>query len=233
MKIPIFIILFSLVSISCDSDVYFGYKFTTEELSVTTLISGYVTNYYTDQPVDNVLVRFGIQETFSDVNGYYQLDYLLSEDELRNKMTEISFEKENYFPSQQSAILSNLENTIDVGLKYAAPIIVSTARPYLTPTFLVCQAIIHDYQGLENLESVQVAYHFPTSIAQVYDTVRVDLEFHQSPEYGIGYYQEFRYFIDEEMFYYIEAMDKDGFSSRLLHSIRPNHPDAPIFDPYN
>jgi hypothetical protein len=61
------IILFTLFS-GCDLKKYTGYDYTAQELSETTQISGYITNFYTGDSVYDARLRFSTQETLTNFN---------------------------------------------------------------------------------------------------------------------------------------------------------------------
>lgn len=182
------IILFTLFN-GCDLQKYTGYDHTAQELVETTQIYGYITNFYTGDSVYDARLRFGTQETLSDFNGSYALNYVMNDDEERNKPTPILISKENYYPYQKETVLLPTKNQLDFQIKYAAPIIVDTRRRE-ADSLLVCQAIIKDYQGIETLKSIKLTYvYLDTFVGKVVDSLTVDLPLVHQPDNVTGFFQ--------------------------------------------
>ena len=189
MKSQIALLFMFLLFNSCDLDTYTGYNFTAEDVSETTLISGFVTNTYTDQPVDDAFVRFGTQETISDETGFFQINYLMSDDEVRNKPTLVDVEKVDFYSHSQETSLLPDENTFNFKLRYAAPIVIDTRRREVDST-LYCQAIIKDYQGIETLSEVLVTYaYLDTFVGEVIDSLTLKMRLFEQIDRVTGHYQ--------------------------------------------
>ena len=89
------LILTVIIFSNCDPDTYIGYDHSAQELNETTQISGYVTSFFTGDPVYDTRLRFGTQETLTNVDGFYSIKYVLSDDEARNKPTPFTIIKPN------------------------------------------------------------------------------------------------------------------------------------------
>jgi len=253
-------IFLSFFIISCDLDIYTGYEYSAQELTNTSSITGQITHFYNSDSVQNALVRFGNQETLTDRKGNYYINYLLSEDELRNKPTSIYVYKENYYPISYETLLSPLENTYNFTLRYAAPIIMDTRRRPVD-SLLICQAIVKDYQGILSLESLQVTYYYLDDyVGQVVDSLKINIPMVHMPDKDKGYFQlivddpastvgsDSSEFVNSKLsgiegisivhptqflavYYYIEAIDEEGYRHRVFHTTNPIYPDALLFDP--
>ncbi|MEJ2545602.1 MAG: hypothetical protein P8Y99_16180, partial [Calditrichaceae bacterium] len=127
MKILFLIILIFAVSY-CDYDKYIGYDHTAQDLLTTALIEGTVTHFYTGEPVFNASIRIGNQETLSNINGYYSINYILTDNENRNKPVPIHISAPDYFPDSLITLIEPLGKEYNFQLKYAAPIILNAVR---------------------------------------------------------------------------------------------------------
>lgn len=219
--------------LSCALDEYTGYNYTTQQLSETTQISGHVTSFFTGYPVYDARLQFGTQETLTDFDGFYSLNYLLSDDENRNKPSPLTIIKPNYYPYSTELMLLPTGNTLNFSLKYASPIIYDTRRvPYYDQ--LICQAILKDYQGIGTISSVNTIYYFLNDDGSISDSVSYPMSLVHIENNFTGYYQ----FIQTEIssaamaaYYNITARDNEGYTDRLFHSTNPIYPDHFLFDP--
>ena len=110
---------------------------------------------YTNTPVENAIIQVGNQTTVTDDSGKYSLIYTYESDEERNKPIEVIVVAENYITHNTSIIIYPVENQLDISLVYAAPII---EKSILFGN--ICQAIVTDYQGAEDIKSGIVYVYF-------------------------------------------------------------------------
>ena len=228
----IFYLLILIMYISCDTDRYLGYDIEGQELAETAIITGKITNLYDGMPVYQAKVKIGILETLTDHQGDYQIPYILSDDENRNKPVLISISKENYFQFKDSTLIVPAPMSLNFSLRYAAPMITAIARrTHPTNQFqVVCQAIIRDYQGVNNIDSVIAVFSYlnESDKLNLYKSV---MEFKGMLSSIEAYYQTTVEVSNLTTYLWILAKDKDHYSDSLFHSIRPDYPDLFLFDP--
>lgn len=213
---------------SCDFEKYTGYKITGEELLSTTIIHGKITNYYTDEPVKIVNITFGDQKTITNFNGEFEINYLLSEEEKRNKKTYYKIQREGYYTIEDSTYLLPQANEFNFEFKYGSPIVEDAAWVKVSPEENYCQAIIKDYQGINSIVMAKVyLYKFNQGVL---DTIKYDLNLLSMPDTQTGYYQA-QYFepIGALYFYDIYVKDNDNFLLLSRQTINMHDPDDFIF----
>jgi len=144
---------------SCDLEKMSSYDYDTDLMTESVKIYGTITNRYTFEPVKDVVVSMQNQSTFTGADGKYLLYYHFTQDEDRNQPVALKIEEPNYNTIDTSIIVFP-ENEINVFLKYAAPEI---KKICLIDTLGICQAIVHDYQGYNDIVFVEVnlAYRIP------------------------------------------------------------------------
>ena len=155
-KIILFFLLSqSLINQGCDTDKYFGYNYEADQLIQSSTIFGTVLMSYTSTPVENAKIQFGNQTTLSDEQGKYTLDYIFEDDEDRDKSIDVIVSADKYITHITSIVIYPVENQLDISLVYAAPII---EKSILFGN--ICQAIVTDYQGAEDIKSGIVYVYF-------------------------------------------------------------------------
>lgn len=222
-----FLIIFT---ISCDFDRYVGYDLDAQELLETTRVSGTVRNFYTLLPVPNARIRVGLLETISDINGRYNINYILTDDENRNKPVELNVQAHNFFSFTDTTLLKPISNQFNFRIKYAAPIVQQAARVYdnSNPFIVTCQSIVFDYQGWENISSVHIVFFYAIGS----DSLILQMERVYEQDANTAYYQVIRE--DEVSFtddYFIIVEDFDGFSDKFELSNNPFKLDDFLFNP--
>ena len=216
----------------CNLDNYTGYDYSAQDVSTHTKISGYVTNFFNGYKVENALIRFGDQETLSDHNGFYTINYVMSDDEARNKPTIIEVIKEDYYYYTKETQLLPDKNIYDFDLKYASPIIMDTRRRIVGEE-LICQAIVKDYQGIGTLERVEALYIMVNSEGTIIDSLRSRMRFVHLENASTAWFQLKTAIPDSNaVYYYLEAHDEEGYSHKVFHTTDPRYPDHLLFDPY-
>ena len=231
IKILIIFAIFSLYN--CDSDKYFGYENTGQDLLNSTIFKGRITHFYTSRPVTNAIINIGSQETSTDTNGFYMLKYIFSDDELRNKPVKIYVHAADYYEDSLNVLVELVENEYNFQLKYAPPIILEAKRRFYPPTNMfqinfICQAIVKDYQGWEDIDSVFAFFKTPTN--QI--SYQIPMNFIKYVDIYTAYYQlNYHGDINLSVQYSIIAKDKSGFNSSQNYVNDPNILDYLLFDP--
>jgi len=219
-KLCIFLIL---ILYGCDFDKYLGYDNKAQELLNTAAVSGSITNFYTDDPVSNALVKVGQQETLTNSNGLYSLNYVLTDDEERNKPVHIHISAHNYYPDSITTLIEPLDNMYNFQLRYAAPMIKDIVRQQYR-FFDICQAIVSDYQGWQDIDSVYALF-YPLSGEQ---PVKVPLALVYNDGQNTGYYQvTYEKETTMDLPYSVIAVDFDKYTDRLD---KANNPFNPVED---
>ena len=151
----IVLVLIALLTVfSCDLEKFLGYQYEVDPLPEFATISGKIKNRFTGAPVTEAIIRFGEQETTTDSSGYYQLNYIFNEDDLRNRPVTVSIEAYNYYSLNTEEIVFP-ENRLNYQLDYAAPIVKRVAL-----IGHICQAEILDYQGAQDIQRVRGSFFY-------------------------------------------------------------------------
>ena len=226
-----YILLTSIfILLSCDYDRYFSYDTDAEELLKTTPVKGRIMHYYRNEPVSNALVQVGAQETLTDINGFYNIDYILTDNEERNKPVQIQVSAHNFYSESLSTLIEPLGNTYNFSLKYAAPIINDAIRrfdPY-NKFLLICQAVITDYQGWQDIDSVYAIFY--NSASGEPSIVPLQLVGYMG-DYVSHYQATYQGETNFELRYSIIAIDKDNYSDQLDKANTAYETDNYLFTP--
>lgn len=230
-----FLCLFLWFIPSCDYDRFIGYDIEAQDLLETTRISGKVTNYYTDQPVFSARLKIGSLEALTNLNGQYQITYVFTADEARNKPIAVSVEATNFFPENDSILISPLGNELNFTLRYAAPIILRVARRISVIETdkewlkyrVICQAVLMDYQGITNISQAFASFYYHEAA----DTLKVPLFIKSILSNNTANYQGiYEGMITFDLNYDVIAEDFDGFSDLMQRANNPFQQDELLFD---
>ena len=231
IKILIIFAIFSLYN--CDSDKYFGYNMNAQELLKSTIFEGQITHFYTHRPVTNAIIKMGTQETATDTNGFYHHKYIINEDELRNKPIELIVSAKDYESDSLTVLIDPIHNEYNFELKYLPPIIQESMRNYIPPSnnieiTLFCQAIVKDYQGWVDIQSVVAVFYNESND----ELVRMPLEFIKNSDSYTGYYQvKYQGEANLSSYYSIIATDRENHEDSYAFADTPF--DYFLFDPYS
>lgn len=187
LKYIVLILMLFLIS-NCDLEKLSNYKYDNDPIPESAKIYGTLINKYTFSPVAGAHISIHNQSTISDKDGNYVLYYHYIEDEDRNQPVSIRFTQEEYLTVDSSFVIFP-ENEINAFLPYASPEI---RRIGLVDTIGICQAIVHDYQGFNDIASVEVhlAYRVP---GEKYPSLytRMQMERVMTDSIRTNYYQVF------------------------------------------
>jgi hypothetical protein len=229
-KTVIISVLLFIISSGCDSEKFFGYQYDAEILVESARLQGKVINMFTGERVENAKIVVNNQFTYSDERGNYQLIYILSDDEIRNKESKIEVSAENYHTFTITRLL-NPEETVflDFSLEYGAPIIEEAASPFLS----LVQAIVFDYQGYSDIRNVTAHIDYVDSYNNIYAEFDIPMNLHGIENQFRAYYQvTVSSTMDQYVLSYlfaVSAVDMSGFSNRIRHLNDPKTPDVLIF----
>ena len=210
-----------LILIACEEN-FWGYNYNAPELINITRIKGKITNQFSGEPVAAATIIINGQKTMSVENGNYLLNYIVPEDAEPNKveMGHISVSAPQYLPYTTTLPIYPFENIIDIEMEYADPIVKNAVS-----NGDITQAIITDYQGVEDINYVSVTYNLHIEgvvVRAEYEMVYID----QSDDFT-AFYQHI--IIDPEMgnWFRITAKDKSGNTHRADFTI--NQHDSLLF----
>jgi len=228
----VFVLIMFLFSTGCNSEKFLKYNYDAEELAESAAISGTVINKFTRRGVAFAAIEFEDQKTTADSVGGYFLNYILSPDAGQNLAISIRIDAVNYFSLDTSLIVFPEDTRIDFSMEYAAPII----EAVVIVNSQILQALVRDYQGTGNIDSVKVRLHFKNSNGTTVRTEDIPLAFLGEQAPNVGRFQAFTppdYPPSETHFIIGFAKDKDGFSDERPHSYNPKRPDMLLFPPDN
>ncbi len=208
-----FLSILTIFYVSCDMEKFIDSNYDATPLPKTAKIYGTVFNIFDNIPVYDAQVMIDSQATSTDTSGSYYLDYNLGLDEVRDKPVPICITAPKYMEYNSTSIIYPI-NKIDFYIDYGAPIIQKIARDDI-----FCQAIILDYQGYENIDSVVARFFYRPPGQPVPITImEFTMDSKESDSTNIGFFQ---CYVPLEIFYpvyliinrsfYIIAYDKSGF----------------------
>ena len=100
-----------LMLFGCEKFV--GYNYDADPIPNTAVISGSLSNIFTDEPIIYAQVLVGSQTTKTDQDGQYLLYYAFESDEDRNKPVDVVFSAPNYYTLSKSYIIYPGQNQFD------------------------------------------------------------------------------------------------------------------------
>lgn len=224
------ILLMFLVLTGCDSEKFLNFNYEAERLSKRARVSGVITNKFTGFGVAFARVQIDDQETMSDSAGGYQMEYILSADADQGREIPLRIEAENYHILEMRRVFYPEETRLDVELEYGAPIVEAAVMVNAR----ICQALVFDYQGMDNIATVTVRLHYRDDSNNIVQTRDVIMSYRGEEAPGLGRFQAdvpADYPRRDGDFIIVTALDKDGFSDTLDHSNNLRNPDTFLFPP--
>jgi hypothetical protein len=143
-----------IFALGCDLEKYTGYRYDSEPLPVTAQISGTVINIFTAEPVSDARIQIGDQTARSDSGGRYLLNYPQTTDNLRGLPVIVEVSADRFYTLDTSIIVYPTTR-LDPNLTYGAPAIKRSAL-----VDGICQVIVFDYQGAQDISSVLVNFFY-------------------------------------------------------------------------
>jgi hypothetical protein len=239
-KILIIIIL-TLLFTACKE--FTGYDYEAESIGDKSHISGSVVNTFSpDEPVVNARVQIGYLTTYTDSSGRFDVEYILSTDDNRNKPIELLVSAPDFLDLISEFIIEIPEQKINLNLDYGAPEI-EKIWIGASECNVAHQVIITDYQGIDNIQSVRTVFYYVNMLDPEVKTIPVEMSYSgQVPGSDVSaYYLAKSVFTVEQFWNYSDrwinftVVDKDGFGDMMTKKysdIMSSDPLFPIsFDP--
>jgi hypothetical protein len=215
---------------------FVGYNYETDPIPNTTMINGSISNIFTGEPVIYAQVRVGSQTTKTDQDGQYLMYYTFESDEDRNKPVDVVFSAPNYYSLSKSYIIYPGKNQFDGRLTYAAPLIPKTAFVQIdsVDTFLVCQALVFDYQGAEDIISVTASFIYFSYVKRANFFIERELEFMERYSDQASFYQVIYTPMEGEQFRFenrcsVIAIDREDYHCSVTLNLDFQNPDTLLF----
>ena len=160
MKNPILLILLFLIVTSCNEN-FWGYNYDSPPLKKITRIQGTISDKFSGKPIQPATINVNGQETMTDENGNYILNYVIPEDIEPNQQEigYLSIVAWNYIPYNFTFYIYPVQNIVDCELEYAVPTILDAVCNGDT-----VQSIIREYQGLSTIDYVSVTFKVKDSL---------------------------------------------------------------------
>ena len=223
-------VLIIVMLFSCDSDRFLSYNYQAQSVIKITEITGSVTHRFTARPVSNATITIENQSTITDQNGDYEMSYQMSSDAELGRAIPIRINAENFFELESPQVLLPEPIQLNYVLEYAAPIIDAAAIVDAT----VCQALITDYQGPQDVVSVNVKLHYKDpATGTTLGTVDVPMNYVGQHATNVHRFQIFvpvgypvTVYGD---FIIVTARDSKGYVDELRHVSNPRNPDTLLF----
>lgn len=149
-----------LVFTNCDTNHFLGYNYEAEQVNQPVEISGKITNVFTGEPVTDALVTVENIPDSTDWMGEFRLRVLLGEDERSGHPVAVAVRSKKYFPLDTTAVIYPEGNIVEQSLIYAAPIVLESSLD----SNYHSRAVLLDYQGVDNIMSVQCLGYYLHSI---------------------------------------------------------------------
>jgi hypothetical protein len=208
---------------ACEEN-YWGYNYKAPVLVTITRIKGKILDHNRSRPVPAAIISVNGQKTMSDEDGNYLLNYIVPEDSEPNKLETgvISVSAPQYLPYNGTFQIFPFENIKDIELEYAVPVVNNAVSNGDTT-----QAIITDFQGVEDIEYVSVTYNLYESGEVI--RVEYDMDYKGTSDNFTAYYQHIIPIRDIGTWFRITAKDKEGNTHRADFTINPQ--DTMLFKP--
>ena len=229
-RAAIVIAVCALLCTNCDTEKFTGYSYEAEQLAEIAQISGTVVNLFTNQAIRQPTVMAEGVTAIGDVNGQYDMEILLTDDLRQNRTVEIIASAPDFKSDTIVTILAPDQLAFDFRLEYQAPIIEAASFYELR----LCQAVIFDYQSLDNIDQVTATLRRLNENNEVVEVLELPMQLLFTTNNGRGHYQarlEDREPLRPSPSYGISAEDADGFSASIeyLNDVFRN-PDPLLFD---
>jgi hypothetical protein len=218
--IKVFELLLTLLFFIACEENFWGYIYEAPALINTTRIKGTITDQFSGETVPAATISINDQKTMGDENGNFLLNYLLPEDAEPNKpeIGYVSVSAPQYLNYSRTLLIYPFENHMDIELEYAVPIVKNAASDGDTT-----QAIIVDYQGVEDIASVSVTFN--KHISGNVERIEFDMVFKGYSDNITSHYQHTRRELDNYeigSWFRITAKDKNGNVHRADFTINPD-----------
>jgi hypothetical protein len=191
MKLLPTMVLFGLFLFSgCEK--YIGFQYEAPSLHRTARLSGTIVNTVTGEAVSDAHISFGFQETVTDRLGNYRMDYLLREDDQRDKPVPVIISAWNFETYTTEKIVFPQDTEFNFNLDYAAPII---ERFYVgaTDEEAFVQVEVRDYQGIGDIRSVIVKFYYEKMGEPEYRQVTVPADYVRMASNTSGFFRAATY----------------------------------------
>jgi hypothetical protein len=221
-----------------------GYNYDVNPLNNTVRVYGEVINTFSGQAVEDALVQIGIQTTSTDIYGEYQVQYILGAAEDRDQPVPVAISATNYETLNTSFIIYPEPTRLDFQLVYAAPIIEQNSllldRGLDNEPQEICQAIIVDYQGVNDIKEVNASFYYirkdnPNSFYFTYPLNLIETNGGTEGHYQAIVPQKYMYHqLEWSLYtdrYELQAEDYEGHIHHIIGKTSKVVPDPLLFDP--
>lgn len=235
-----FIILSTLFFLNCEKYINSQTDSNLNDRVIT--VSGTVVNDFTSHAIKGALVNFGGQDTLTDYLGRFELRYRLTVDNDRNKPVELKVRADKYFDFEQARFVAPIDYTLSVRMIYAAPIIENSVlvQHYFIAQemdLIVVQALVFDYQGADDIDSVGTVLYYRNEEDQTFKTSIIPMRFIEKLSYNTAHYQAVAIPTYKDIWHIqrnfdVYAEDSLGYSTFVQDApINPLSGDTLIFPP--
>jgi hypothetical protein len=206
------------------------------------IVSGKVIDSFRNLPIHRAEVDFGGQSSLTDYLGQFELPYRLTVDNERNKPVELTVISDNYFDYKQEIIIAPIDLTISVYMIYAAPMVKNSVLvPHYFATqeedLVVVQALVFDYQGADEIDSVRTTLYYRNERDDKLRTSIIPLRFVEKVSQEAAHYQAvviptYQVIWHIQTFFNIYVEDTLGYSTEVEDGpVDPWTSDTLIFPP--
>jgi len=225
MKNPFIILLLSVIILTNCNENFWGYNYDAPALINITHIHGNLVDKYSGEPIHPATITVNGQETKTDENGNYLMNYIIPE-EIEPNQQEIGYVSivaPDYLHYNSSFIILPVDNVINIELEYSVPTILNAVSHGDTT-----QAIIRDYQGIDDIRYTTVTFLEDTGYG-----VWIRKEFELNEMINIDMYTSYYEFVVDDSvnimnlsrisdWFRITAKDKSDNIHRLDFTINPD-----------
>ena len=164
IRTKLYCLILPFLLLACNWEKLADFDYDAQQLAKAVTVTGTITNVFTGEPVPFAELSFEGQLTLTDEQGNFDDDYILSVDDNANRPVPVGITAEKFFPFDTSLVIFPIDNVLNARLTYAAPIVLSGFLDEDT----VATAVIFDYQGNNNIDSVFVlGWYEPTNSSRL------------------------------------------------------------------
>ena len=223
-------------ALSCDTDKYLSSNISTEPDHDKTKVSGTVLRFDTGDPVENAVVQFAYHRGETNTQGYFEIEVEYGQDNDRNSLAPVVIQAEKYIDFYEFEYLLPIPKNYVFTIYWAPPILLRNAllSDPEGPPKKILQAIVRDYEGLDNIDRVYSTFTFEETAIRPEEVLEIPLHFISVEDSLTGFFQSDifsrgilsgRNYIN----YPIIKTDKSGYTDTTRIRLFFWFPDRPIY----
>ena len=173
------LLILLLMNNGCDTDKYLSSNLSIESDHEKTKVSGTVLRFDTGDPVESALVQFAYHRGETNAQGYFEIEVAYGQDNDRNSLAPVIIQAEKYIDFYEFEYLLPIPKSYGYTIYWAPPILLRNAllSDPEGPPKKILQAIVRDYEGLDNIDRVYSTFTFEETAIRPEEVLEIPLHF--------------------------------------------------------